>query len=279
MECIDLTNDEPASSGRGGTSVQGGKESNGQLCIVTWNIDGLDTDNLRERARGLCSYLVLYDPDVVFLQEVIPPYLEYLKKRAVSYTIIEGNEDCYFTAIMLKKSHVKLLKSETINYPTTDMMRNLLIAQVKIHELELCLMTSHLESCKEHSQERMNQLRKVWEKMREAPANVTVIFGGDTNLRDHEVAKLGGLPSGVCDIWEFLGRPEHCKYTWDTKTNTNRKVCYVSRLRFDRVLLRAAKEGARVVPEHMDLIGLEKLDCGRFTSDHWGILCGFTIQT
>lgn len=31
-----------------------------------------------------------YTPDVVFLQELIPPYVQYLKKRAVSYLIIEG---------------------------------------------------------------------------------------------------------------------------------------------------------------------------------------------
>lgn len=31
-----------------------------------------------------------YSPDVVFLQELIPPYVQYLKKRAVSYLIIEG---------------------------------------------------------------------------------------------------------------------------------------------------------------------------------------------
>ena len=109
---------------------------------------------------------------MVFLQELIPPYLEYLKKRAVSYTIIEGryglwlyaimaaapkegraillgsrafswyfdiystfsplegNEEGYFTGIMLKKSRVKLLKSEIVGYPTTQMMRNLLVAKV-----------------------------------------------------------------------------------------------------------------------------------------------------
>lgn len=50
-----------------------------------------------------------------------------------------------------------------------------------------CLMTSHLESCKGHAEERMNQLRVVMQRMREAPDNVTVLFGGDTNLRDTEV--------------------------------------------------------------------------------------------
>lgn len=54
----------------------------------------------------------------------------------------------------------------------------------------LCLMTSHLESCKGHAEERMKQLRVVMQKMREAADEVTVLFGGDTNLRDTEVSQL-----------------------------------------------------------------------------------------
>lgn len=41
-----------------------------------------------------------------------------------------GGEDAYFTGMMLKKSRVKLLESEKVPYPTTQMMRNLLVAQV-----------------------------------------------------------------------------------------------------------------------------------------------------
>lgn len=52
---------------------------------------------------------------------------------------------------------------------------------------KVLLMTSHLESCKAHSQERMKQLRVVTQRLREAPDDVTVLFGGDTNLRDTEV--------------------------------------------------------------------------------------------
>lgn len=40
----------------------------------------------RKSCLGSCRYT----PDVVFLQELIPPYVQYLKKRAVSYLIIEG---------------------------------------------------------------------------------------------------------------------------------------------------------------------------------------------
>lgn len=54
----------------------------------------------------------------------------------------------------------------------------------------LLLMTSHLESCKGHAEERMRQLRVVMQRMREAPEEVTVLFGGDTNLRDAEVRAL-----------------------------------------------------------------------------------------
>ncbi len=48
-------------------------------------------------------------------------------------------------------------------------------------------MTSHLESCKNQSEERMKQLRVVFQKLKEAPEDSTVIFAGDTNLRDSEV--------------------------------------------------------------------------------------------
>lgn len=282
VDCIDLTAEEPTCSSsvnlKKSQAESGIIESDAEdskLSIISWNVDGLDTLSLAERARGLCSYLVLYTPDVVFLQELIPTYIQYLKKRAVSYLFVEGSDDGYFTAIMLKKSRVKLVESEIICYPTTQMLRNLLVAQVTFSGQKLYLMTSHLESCKNQSEERMKQLRVILQKMKEAPEDATVIFAGDTNLRDTEVVKVGGLPPGVCDVWEQLGKQEHCRYTWDTKANSNKTVPYISKCRFDRIFLRSAKTGPGVTPDHMVLVGMEKLDCGRYTSDHWGIYCTF----
>ncbi|XP_029446632.1 tyrosyl-DNA phosphodiesterase 2 isoform X2 [Rhinatrema bivittatum] len=278
--CVDLTDDDvtlvgfsAADTGIG--SVQ--QEDDSKFSFLTWNVDGLDLENLQERARGVCSYLALYSPDVVFLQELILPYYDYLKKRAVTYTIIPGGDDGYFTGIMLKKSRVKLLSQEIIPFKTTAMMRNLLLVQVNISGNDICLMTSHLESTKEHSKERLNQLKSVLEKMQKVPESTTVLFGGDTNLRDQEVTKLGGLPENILDVWEFLGKPEHCRYTWDTKMNSNLRAPYTCRLRFDRILYRAATSGGQIIPRGLDLVGLEKLDCGRFPSDHWGLLCSFDI--
>lgn len=176
---------------------------------------------------------------------------------------------------MLKKSRVKFLQSEIIPFPMTQMMRNLLVVQVIFQGQDLCLMTSHFESCKNQSEERMNQLRQMLKKMREVPENTTVIFGGDTNLRDSEVAKVGGLPVGVCDVWESLGKEELTRYTWDTKANSNKSVPYVSRCRFDRVYLRPPRQGPKMAADHMLLMGQEKLDCGQYVSDHWGIYCTF----
>lgn len=42
--------------------------------------------------------------------------------------------------MMLKKTRVKLLESEIVTYPTTQMMRNLLVAQV-------CTVKTHSRSC------------------------------------------------------------------------------------------------------------------------------------
>uniref|UniRef100_A0A8C3BE54 Tyrosyl-DNA phosphodiesterase 2 n=1 Tax=Cairina moschata TaxID=8855 RepID=A0A8C3BE54_CAIMO len=275
--CIDLTADTTTSnvSDAGADSRQ--QDDDSSFSLITWNIDGLDSRNLQERARGVCSYLALYSPDVVFLQEVILPYLCILQTRVASYTVIPGNIDGYFTVILLKKSRVKLLKQEIVGFPTTSMMRNLLVVHVSISGNELCLMTSHLESTKDHSKERVKQLQIVLNKMQEESESTTVIFGGDTNLRDSEVTKLGGLPNNVMDMWEFLGKPQHCRYTWDTSSNTNLGIASKCKLRFDRVYIRPAAEGGNIVPRSMDLIGLEKLDCGTFPSDHWGLLCNFDV--
>ncbi|XP_044043180.1 tyrosyl-DNA phosphodiesterase 2-like [Siniperca chuatsi] len=276
--------DNPAASvcsgDTAGTKENPSEEENNKLSLISWNVDGLDGEEQPERCRGLCSYLLSHSPDVVLLQELIQPYIRFVKKRlAANYTFIEGGKEGYFIGMMLKKSRITLLDSEIVPYPTTQMMRNLLVAQVLFKGQKLCLMTSHFESCKPQAKERKRQLRLVMKRMTEAPDDVTVLFGGDTNLRDAEVANVG-LPGCVYDVWEHLGEPEHCRYTWDTHANTNKDVQFKCRCRFDRLYLRrAAKDGVpQLEPDSMALIGLEKLECGRFTSDHWGIHCTFSAE-
>ncbi|XP_054479487.1 tyrosyl-DNA phosphodiesterase 2-like [Anoplopoma fimbria] len=266
-----------------GTEHPPEEEDDNKLSLISWNVDGLDEEEQPERARGLCFLLfnvLSHSPDVVLLQELIQPYSRFMKKRlAETYTFIEARKEGYFIGIMLKKSRITLLHSEIVDYPTTRQARNLLVAQVLFKGQKLCLMTSHFESCKASAGERMRQLRLVLKRMTEAPDDVTFLFGGDTNLRDAEVAKVG-LPGCVCDVWEHLGEPEQCRYTWDTHANTNKDHRYKSRFRFDRLYLRrAVGDGVPLLePDSMALIGLEKLKCGCYTSDHWGIYCTFSAQ-
>ncbi|KAF7656880.1 hypothetical protein LDENG_00035210 [Lucifuga dentata] len=259
-------------------AAAGDDDDDPKLSLISWNVDGLDAEKQVQRAKSFCSSIREFCPDVVFLQELVLAYVTLLKKQLEhTYTFIQGAEKEYFTGMMLKKSRIKLLDSEIIKYPLTHMMRNLLVAQVTFRGQKLCLMTSHLESCKENANERMRQMRMVMRKMKDAPDDVTVLFGGDTNLRDDEVAKVG-VPSSVFDVWERLEQPEDCRYTWDTKNNNNRRLHFYCRFRFDRIYLRpATRDGVpHLEPDQMALLGQERLQCGCFTSDHWGIYCTFS---
>ncbi|XP_027866531.1 tyrosyl-DNA phosphodiesterase 2-like isoform X2 [Xiphophorus couchianus] len=247
--------------------MEGEKKSPGcreeQLSLISWNIDGLDGDEQPERARSLCSYLTEYSADVVLLQEMVQPYMRFMHRRlGDEYAFIEGGQDGYFTMMLLKKSRLRLLDHHIVEFGGQ----------------KLSLMTSHFESCKANSAERMRQLRQLMKMMSRAPDDQTVLFGGDTNLRDHEVAAVG-LPGNIVDLWEELGEPEKCRYTWDTRANTNKEIPFKCRFRFDRVYLRqAGVDGVPLLePRSMALIGLEKLRCGMFTSDHWGIYATFSV--
>ena len=80
-----------------------------------------------------------------------------------------------------------------------------ILLQVSVSGNELCLMTSHLESTRGHAKERMNQLKMVLEKMQEAPGSTTVIFAGDTNLRDQEVSdEVSSVFMGSLMLWKFI---------------------------------------------------------------------------
>ncbi|XP_010883556.2 tyrosyl-DNA phosphodiesterase 2 isoform X2 [Esox lucius] len=192
-----------------------------KLSLLTWNIDGLDMDDIKERCSKLLDYIIKYHPDIVLLQEVISPTYQVLQQVLKPYHVLPGSDKSYFTAILLRKSRVQLLGSSIVNYPNTKMRRNLLVANVN---------------------------------------------------------NLGGLPEGICDIWESLGQPQDCRYTWDCITNDNKELPFPARLRFDRLFLRQAGEGSKVSPDGLTLVGLERLECDRFISDHWGLLCTFVIE-
>ena len=135
------------------------------------------------------------------------------------------------------------------------------------------LLNTHLESTQEHSEERVRQLEKCLDIMTRRPGDRTVIFGGDLNMRDKEVVKVGGLPPGVKDVWEDLGRREEVRYTWDLQRNSNLEWAgkWKPKCRFDRVYIRTS-ETSNVIADQFGLVGLQKVEGTQaFPSDHWGV--------
>ena len=47
------------------------EQSNPNLTVLSWNVDGLDERNILERTRNVCHIINNRKPDAVFLQEVI----------------------------------------------------------------------------------------------------------------------------------------------------------------------------------------------------------------
>jgi tyrosyl-DNA phosphodiesterase 2 len=110
----------------------------------------------------------------------------------------------------------------------------------------------------------------------------TVIFGGDLNLRDTEVQKLGGFPAGVYDVWIKTGARKEVEYTWDMTRNDNLELTggskFKPKFRFDRIFVRPSR-ASDVEAIHFGLTGLQRLKphvC--FPSDHWGLAVHFALN-
>lgn len=148
-------------------------------------------------------------------------------------------------------------------------------------------------------------MRKCFNEIKNQAENCLVFFGGrnffvwfiylklintwfqnkgDLNLRDSDLAAIGGSPKGVCDLWEATGSRKECQYTWDLTRNTNLtwNQKFKPRCRFDRLFFRPNSQGSSQVesekkpvtlmPVYFELEGLERLKtCSRFCSDHWAI--------
>jgi len=174
---------------------------------------------------------------------------------------------------------------EIVAYPGTVMGRNLLIVHTTYkNSIEIDLMTTHHESGAQEysSNQRIEQLKLCFQRMIDAPSDRIVLFGGDLNMRERELQKIGNIPNGICDLWIETGKQKECEYTWDMNRNTNNYFSpdnFRPRARFDRLYFRSSKKTEiKFQPINFELKGLEKLSSiQRFCSDHWAIQAYFKI--
>lgn len=254
-----------------------------RIRILSWNIDGLDTNNIKNRTKGICKIILEENPDVVFLQEVVTISSELLETLCPTYQLITAGKEGYFIAMMLKATSV-VYKDHTVSpFYGSIMSRNLLHVKADVKGVEMELLTTHLESTASHADERKKQLQTCLKAVKEASTSATVMFGGDLNLRDKELQAIGGLPSDCQDMWEITGERPEAKYTWDLIKNDNLEWGgkFKPRCRFDRLIMRSPKGTVKPLKAvYFELVGIQRLtSCKRFPSDHWGILTHINKQS
>ncbi|CAL1280482.1 unnamed protein product [Larinioides sclopetarius] len=249
------------------------------LKFITWNVDGLDEEDLIPRTDAVCKTILNEQADIVFLQEVVPESAEYFREHLPEYQCLFGNEDGYFIGTLLNKCTVCYKGSQIIDFPTM-MGRNCLKVNVVFQDKNLLLFNSHLESTRRGTNARKMQLRKIFKEVLVSPNDTTAIFAGDLNSRDKELIQLGGLPAGIEDLWISFGSKKECEYTFDLAQNDNlvMDVEVQPRCRFDRIYVRHSSP-RQFKPTYFGLIGLERLSLEEcFPSDHWGILSHFEVE-
>ncbi|KAI8909068.1 Endonuclease/exonuclease/phosphatase [Gorgonomyces haynaldii] len=159
-------------------------------------------------------------------------------------------------------------------FDNTCMNRGLIVTKAVFgqQQRQIVFATSHLESEKQFSKERMQQLRWSFDKLHEHAGDCGWIFGGDMNLRTDD--DVGELPEGVVDCWEAVGSPKEHEITWDTIQNTNLRAPYKLRMRLDRLY------AYKATPLSFKTVGKEQISHGEgaeFMSDHWGLLSEFQV--
>ncbi|XP_059140544.1 uncharacterized protein LOC131928497 [Physella acuta] len=241
--------------------------------------------DLTRRTKGACQILLRQNPDVILLQEVVDHSLDILRREMTNYEIFVGSGEhigitaSYYTAILVNKNTVEVHTPGVVLFPTTRMKRNLLYFKGRVRGVPMTVMTSHMESLLDRSEERMNQIRIAFREMTNTAPDETVVFGGDLNVRDWEIGGDTSVPPGVLDLWEATGSRPETQYSWDLTINDNIRFPTGNqpRRRFDRMYVRHSATPA-LEPLYFRFIGTNRLpSCQRFASDHWGLLASFRV--
>ncbi len=208
------------------------------LDLVTWNLNGLASDNRDVRTEAAITEALLGGnlmavieqgakpslPDVVLLQEVVEhTFFAHLKPHlgAAGFAITPAVPPArsYFELVAVQNARVE--RSVTRPFARTGMGRCLtevtLLRGVEGAEQRWVVLTSHLESLKFSADLRQEQAAVVLERLAfHAAAGTPAVFGGDTNLRNAEWDAVYDPERhpGVQDAWIANGSPSSERATW-----------------------------------------------------------------
>uniref|UniRef100_A0A914C9H6 5'-tyrosyl-DNA phosphodiesterase n=1 Tax=Acrobeloides nanus TaxID=290746 RepID=A0A914C9H6_9BILA len=213
------------------------------------------------------------NPEIIFFQEFVKDLLPKLREvMAKMYTIIVGNEAFPYFVVTLVSKDIKIERYMNIPFTTTGMGRTMLVVEGKSGGLNIKLINTHLESMadKKFSDIRKGQLIECFEKMKPFinEPNTLSIFGGDLNIRDHEISDI---PPKVLDAWCIGGCNRTHKYTWDQTKNDNHTAFKKGQHRFDRVYFSGPYKNVDFC-----LHGTQRIKPSLvFPSDHFAVCCRF----
>ena len=101
-----------------------------------------------------------------------------------------------------------------------------------------------------------------------------------SSTKKRRTTTAGGQKPKVSDAWILAGAPTAAKFTWDTLKNDNLdmgQMDFRPRSRYDRVFV-LAPDDISVKVKSFELVGKERLSCGKFPSDHYGVLVDFEVS-
>jgi endonuclease/exonuclease/phosphatase family metal-dependent hydrolase len=242
-----------------------------ELDLLTWNVDGLDDRHLDLRAEAACLEVLLQPkhPHVVCLQEVVArsfhahfvPHFGHAGFRPFPARPPENAN--YFDAIFVREPLV-VEDAQREPFSASRLGRALTTVRIAWAGRTFIVMTGHLESLREGSEERKRQLAEVARRLRHP--DTLALFAGDTNLRE---AETEGLLDGIGDAWTMVGSPAELRHTWDPSATPNIRGGKGWRaLRFDRVLLSAGWNATAIAA--MGRSPVDGAD-GLWPSDHVGL--------
>jgi endonuclease/exonuclease/phosphatase family metal-dependent hydrolase len=244
--------------------------------LVTWNLNGLEDENLDMRTEAAMFQILLgapiekamqadfkpSTPDIVVLQEVVSrTFHAHLKPhfQAAGFTLFPQapSERSYFEVIAVRQP---ILESNYEKFSYTAQGRGLSTLTID----GLTILTAHLESQKPGASMRIDQAKEILEIMNNHQG--AIIFAGDTNLRKSEWEILSQEDTkDVADAWITAGSIKKHKITW-------RMDKY--KARYDRIW------HSGITIKSFETIGKEKVTTlNQSPSDHLGIRLIFEINT
>jgi endonuclease/exonuclease/phosphatase family metal-dependent hydrolase len=196
-------------------SAQNGREASSasasagqqELKLLTYNIDGLNPDDLNYRTNCVLGIILSEMADVVLLQEVVtataPPIILTLQKNGyISFHQYDDPASLahYFTLTFVRKSSLDPVSPSDLSHTTTTtttvrripfvgaglsgMARDLLLLRVRLHGADWLIANCHLESYKENKEIRVAQLQQGLEELvRHAGGTGPAVLAGDLNIR------------------------------------------------------------------------------------------------